>query len=61
MQNNPISIDDFDQFPQLNQRMEKASTPTKSDFSVSPTDFEITIAFFDITDPVLKATITSFI
>jgi hypothetical protein len=61
MQNNPIYIDDFDQFPQLNQRMEKTSTPTKSNFSVSPTDFETTIAFFDITDPVLKATITSFI
>ena len=61
MQDNPISIDDFDQFPPLNQNMEKTSTPTKSDFSVSPTDFETTIAFSDITEPVLKATITSFI
>lgn len=61
MQDNPISLDDFDQFPPLNQNMEKTSTPTKSDLSVSPTDFKTTIAFSDITEPVLKATITSFI
>ena len=54
-----INIDDYEQFPPLGKE-EFTSTPAKS-FSVPSVDPDTTINYSDISDPVLKATIASFV
>jgi hypothetical protein len=54
-----INIDDYEQFPPLGKE-EFTSTPAKS-FSVPSVDPDTTINYSDISDPVMKATIASFV
>jgi hypothetical protein len=54
-----INIDDYEQFPPLGKE-EFTSTPAKS-FNVPSVDPDTTINYSDISDPVLKATIASFL
>ena len=54
-----INIDDYEQFPPLCKE-EFTSTPAKS-FSVPSVDPDTTINYSDISNPVLKATIASFV
>jgi hypothetical protein len=54
-----INIDDYEQFPPLGKE-EFTSTPYKL-FSVPSVDPDTTINYSDISDPVLKATIASFV
>ena len=59
MECSTINIDDYEQFPPLGKE-EFTSTLAKS-FSVPSVDPDITINYSDISDPVLKATIASFV
>ena len=54
-----INIDDYEQFPPLGKE-EFTSTPAKL-ISVPSVDPDTTINYSDISDPVLKATIASFL
>jgi hypothetical protein len=54
-----INIDDYEQFPPLGKE-EFTSTPAKS-FGVPSVDPDTTINYSDSSDPVLKATIASFV
>ena len=59
MECSTINIDEYEQFPPLGKE-EFTSTPAKS-FSVPSVDPDTTINYTDISDPVLKATIASFV
>ena len=59
MECSTINIDEYEQFPPLGKE-EYTSTHAKS-FSVPSVDPHTTINYSDISDPVLRATIASFV
>ena len=59
MECSTINIDEYEQFPPLGKE-EYTSTHAKS-FSVPSVDPDTTINYSDISDPVLRATIASFV